>query len=121
MPLIHNPYGEKKNFELASHWVGHEKLIRTSCHLSLGNTIFDKDTPSKDSYKKSKSSSGFICANNLASPAINMIVDPRIAVTETDCYSLPKDTDNLAGCKVLLSARVMIRLWVLPTISENPP
>ena len=50
-----------------------------------------------------------------------MIADPRTAVTETDWDNLMKATDNPAGCKFLLSARVAIRLRVLRTVSENPP
>ena len=61
------------------------------------------------------------CVYNLASLARSMIADPRIAVTETDWDNLLKATDNPAGCKFLLSARVAIRLRVLRTVSEYPP
>ena len=87
----------------------------------MDDPLFNADSPPNFCNKDSKICSRFICVYNLASFARSMIADPRIAVTETDWDNLLKASDNPAGCKFLLSARVAIRLRVLRTVSENPP
>ena len=87
----------------------------------MGDTLFKPDSTLNFCNKDSKIYSRFICVYNLASLARSKIADPRIAVTENDWDNLLKATDNPAGCKFLLSARIAIRLRVLRTVSENPP
>ena len=79
----------------------------------MDDTLFKADSPLNFCNKDSKICCRSICVYNLPSLARSMIANPRIAVTETDWETgwdkLLKATDKPAGCKFMLSARVVIR------------
>ena len=82
----------------------------------MGDTILKADSPLNIWNKDSKICTRFICVYKLACHASSMIADPRIAVSEADSDNLLKATNIPAGCKLLLSARVAIRLRVLRAV-----
>ena len=63
----------------------------------------------------------FKCVYNLAFLAIMIVVEPLVAVTDTDCDNLLKATNNPACCKLLLAAIVALGLRVLRNVSKTHP